>query len=124
MVHMWGQLAGSEDSQSGQIWAGGELASPQGAGSVSLLDHFLKPRLLLKMCLHLRQSQLGLGPGVPRKPSECSSFVAGVSFKLEDVVPSFARQTDSKVAIPGPGYHSWKEILEEALGSVAACVTY
>lgn len=62
--------------------------------------------------------------GVPRKPSECSSFVAGVSFKLEDVVPSFARQTDSKVAIPGPGYHSWKEILEEALGSVAACVTY
>lgn len=60
--------------------------------------------------------------GVTRKPSKLSSIVAGASFKLSGVVLSFAGQTDSKVAIPDPGYHSWKEILEEALGSVAGCV--
>lgn len=58
-----GQLAGNEDSQFGQIWAGGELASLQGAGSLSWLDHSLKPRLLLKMFLLVRQSHLRLGPG-------------------------------------------------------------
>lgn len=51
-------------------------------------------------------------------------MVAGASFKLSGVVLSFAGQTDSKVAIPDPGYHSWKEILEEALGSAAGCVTH
>lgn len=89
----WGQLAGSEDSQSGQIWAGRELASLQGAGSLSWLDHPLKPRL------HVRQSRLGLGPGCRGSSPKFSSIVAGASFKLSGVVPSLAGQTDSKVAI-------------------------